>query len=110
MREARLAAGLTQEALGFELGVSKSSVSAWENGRESPSFRLLPDLGRLLGRSLDELLSGTLSAREKTTSSEKNAMQGDAAARDEKERTLLLRYRRLPTAKRGALLELIKPE
>ena len=60
LREARVAAGMTQEELGFELGITKSSVSAWENGRETPSFRLLPELRRQLRRSLDELICGVL--------------------------------------------------
>ena len=42
LRAARIAAGMTQEQLGFALGVTKSSVSAWENDREAPGFRLLP--------------------------------------------------------------------
>src|SRR3546814_16364032 len=58
LREARVAAGLTQEQLGFSLGITKSSVSAWENGRATPSFRMLPALRRELGRSLDELIFG----------------------------------------------------
>ncbi|WP_181393102.1 helix-turn-helix transcriptional regulator [Stenotrophomonas sp. HMWF023] len=37
----RAAAGLTQEQLGFTIGVTRSSVSAWENKRETPSFRTL---------------------------------------------------------------------
>ncbi|WP_442683764.1 helix-turn-helix domain-containing protein [Stenotrophomonas sp. JC08] len=56
LREARVAAGMTQEQLGFALGITKSSVSAWENGRETPSFRMLPELRRQLSRTLDELI------------------------------------------------------
>ena len=54
LREARAASGLTQEQLGFAIGVTKASVSAWENGRETPSFRVLADLRDALNRSLDE--------------------------------------------------------
>jgi len=36
LKAARLALGLTQEQLGFELDVTKSTVSAWENGRDAP--------------------------------------------------------------------------
>jgi len=56
LREARAAAGLTQEQLGFALGVTKSSVSAWEISRETPSFQLLALLRATLQRSLDELV------------------------------------------------------
>lgn len=61
LREARVAAGMTQEQLGFALGITKSSVSAWQSGRDTPSIRLLPELRRHLGRSLDELAGGIAS-------------------------------------------------
>jgi transcriptional regulator with XRE-family HTH domain len=97
---------MTQEQLGFELGVTKSSVSAWETGRETPGFRLLDALRQALGRSLDELICDT------PTTVETNASEGSAnaaaVARNPDERALLARYRRLPASKRGALLELIR--
>ncbi|MFT4178753.1 MAG: helix-turn-helix transcriptional regulator [Thermomonas sp.] len=110
LREARVAAGMTQEQLGFELGVSKSAVSAWENGRETPSFRSLPELRRQLRRSLDELICGV----QPTEASPERTMRDisdDASptARNEKERALLQRYRGLPARQRAALLELITP-
>jgi len=106
LREARVAAGLTQEQLGFAVGVSKSSVSAWENGKETPSFRLLPQLRISLKRTLDELIcgaaEGTHEGRVQVT------RDGNVAARDSKERALLQRYRALPAKRRQALLELIR--
>ncbi|MBT2143965.1 MULTISPECIES: helix-turn-helix transcriptional regulator [unclassified Rhodanobacter] len=112
LREARVAAGMTQEQLGFALGITKSSVSAWENGRETPSFRMLPELRRELGRSLDELICGVPpeaggieEGRPKYASHE-----ASPAARDEKERALLLRYRSLSAKRRAALLDLLKAE
>lgn len=58
LRQARDEAGLTQEQLGFEVGVSKASISAWENDRERPSFDNLPRLQAALQRSLDHLIAG----------------------------------------------------
>jgi len=58
LREARAAAGMTQEQLGFALGLTKSIGVSVGNGRETPSFRMLPDLRRYPGRSLDELICG----------------------------------------------------
>jgi transcriptional regulator with XRE-family HTH domain len=112
LREARIAAGLTQGILGFELGVSKSSVSSWENGRDSPSFRLPPEIGRLLRRSLDDPLRGTSfdSMLASSTPQARSIDPASPAARNPQELALLLRYRRLSASKRGALLELIKPE
>jgi transcriptional regulator with XRE-family HTH domain len=112
LREARVAAGMTQEQLGFALGITKSSVSAWENGRETPSFRMLPELRRELGRSLDELICGAQPAGSaiKEGKSPYLAREASPVARDEKERALLLRYRSLPAKRRAALLDLLKPE
>jgi len=112
LREARVARGLTQEQLGFALEVTKSSVSAWENGRETPSFRLLPILRRELGRSLDELVCGEEpeSSTIRDRKSQYVTHEASPSARDEKERSLLVRYRGLSAKRRAALLELIKPE
>lgn len=111
LREARVARGMTQEQLGFALGITKSSVSAWENGRETPSFRLLPVLRRELGRSLDELICGmTETGKIRDDKSDYTLHEASPAARDEKERALLLRYRSLSAKRRAALLELIKPQ
>jgi|JI8StandDraft_1071087.scaffolds.fasta_scaffold08170_5 transcriptional regulator with XRE-family HTH domain len=113
LREARVASGMTQEQLGFVLGITKSSVSAWENGRETPSFRMLPELRKHLGRSLDELVCGMtpLDARHAIGEGTMPYAAGEASpmARNEKERALLLRYRGLPAKRRAALLDLIKP-
>ncbi|MDC8015849.1 helix-turn-helix transcriptional regulator [Tahibacter sp. BL] len=110
LREARTAAGMTQEQLGFELGVTKSSVSAWENGRETPGFRLLEALRQALGRSLDELICDAPAAAETGVSKDTTDTDAASVARNPDERALLARYRRLPARKRGALLELIRRE
>lgn len=111
LREARVAMGLTQEQLGFAVGVTKSSVSAWENGRETPSFHALPRLRAALHRSLDELVCGLAeSAREsQQESATDRASESSLVARDEKERAVLLRYRSLSARRRAALLELLGP-
>lgn len=107
LREARIAAGLTQEQLGFALGVTKSSVSAWENGRETPGFRLLPELRRTLQRSLDDLICGqTLGVRSERGDYDPGTHP--LQARDSTEEALLTRYRRLNARKREAVLELLK--
>lgn len=50
--------GLTQEALGRELGVTNKTVSRWETGAYMPDIELLIPLGELLGVSVNELLAG----------------------------------------------------
>ena len=110
LREARVAIGLTQEQLGFALGVTKSSVSAWENGRETPSFKVLPALRATLRRSLDELVCGMLPAGKVADQGGRYGTNDDAVElRDEKERALILRYRSLPSRRRAALMELLGP-
>ena len=106
LRAARIAAGMTQEQLGFALGVTKSSVSAWENDRETPGFRLLPALRTALGCSLDELILGP-TASHGSRDAVREAPELYIGNADEK--TLLVRYRALPPKQRQAVLELLKP-
>ena len=48
--------GLSQEALGSKLGVSRQAISRWETGRAKPSTEKLIALSRLYGVPLDELV------------------------------------------------------
>lgn len=54
----RKAAGLSQEALAAQLGVSRQAVSKWERSESSPDTDNLIALSALYGVSLDELLYG----------------------------------------------------
>lgn len=102
LKSARLRLGLTQEQLGYELNVTKASVSAWENGREAPSFRLLPKLRQLLGVSLDELICGLdgKGGTEKPADHTLRTMNEDEAA-------LLKAFRRLSPQRRKGLLDML---
>ena len=106
LRAARTAAGMTQEQLGFALGVTKSSVSAWENDREAPGFRLLPALRTALGCSLDELIAGPAGV---TAARDVVRVAPELYVGNADEKTLLVRYRALPPKQRQAVLELLKP-
>ena len=48
--------GLTQDQLAEYIGVSKSSVSKWENNFTFPDIILLPQLAALFNISVDELM------------------------------------------------------
>ncbi len=48
----------TQEALANLMEVSPQAVSKWENDQACPDIALLPRLARLLGTTVDILLSG----------------------------------------------------
>lgn len=106
LREARTASGMTQEQLGFALGVTKASISAWENGRETPSFRVLPELRNALKRSLDELICGVGPT---STTKPHDRDKAELRAGSVHERTLLVRFRALTAKKREAFLEILKP-
>ena len=47
-----------QDELAEKLGVSAQAVSKWENDQTCPDITLLPELAKLLGVTVDELLSG----------------------------------------------------
>lgn len=50
--------GMKQEELAEKLGVTPQAVSKWENDQTCPDIGLLPKLARILGVSVDELLTG----------------------------------------------------
>ena len=55
--ELRRQKGLTQEALAEALGVTSPAVSKWENNVTCPDILLLPSLARMLGVTVDALLT-----------------------------------------------------
>ena len=57
IRKYRKAKQMTQEEMANRLGVTTPAVNKWENGNTMPDITLLSPIARLLGVSLDELLS-----------------------------------------------------
>lgn len=55
LRAARDAAGLTQDALAQQLGLTRAQVSRMEMGNRGPSFDSLIAIRQLLGISLEDL-------------------------------------------------------
>lgn len=53
----RRRAGLTQDMLSLQLGVSMQAVSKWERSISTPDVSLLPALARALDVSIDELFA-----------------------------------------------------
>ena len=49
---------MTQEELAALLGVSPQAVSKWENDLSCPDISLLPDLVKIFGITVDDLLNG----------------------------------------------------
>lgn len=56
IKQLRLERGINQKELGNAVGVSKQSVSNWENGNIMPSIDLLIRLADVFGVSTDYLL------------------------------------------------------
>ena len=80
----RKAAGLSQEALAAQLGVSRQAVSKWERSESSPDTDNLIALAALYGVSLDELLSGkAVDDADCSEDSDAGAEASDEAEEDE---------------------------
>lgn len=57
IRKSRLKAGLTQEKLAFEAGVSRNYISELELNRKSPTVDLLIRLCRAMGASAAKIIA-----------------------------------------------------
>lgn len=57
LSEKRKAHGYTQDSVAEKLGVSAQAVSKWENDISCPDITLLPQIARLYGTTIDELLT-----------------------------------------------------
>ena len=56
--ECRLEKGFTQIELARQLNVTNQAISKWENGRCMPELEIIEKLCKILGISINELLSG----------------------------------------------------
>ena len=56
LKEARLAAGMTQQDLANVLGCKVKDVSRWENGHVEPKALTLKKMAQALGCSMDDLV------------------------------------------------------
>ena len=94
IKQARLAKSLTQEELAEKVGVQKSAVAKWENGRVSEIKRSnLKKLSEALGLNPNQLLDET---KEKPT---------DDDGLSETKRKLIEKIKKLPEDKIQLLLQ-----
>ena len=56
LMELRRAKGLSQEELGFQLGITRQTVSKWETGQTTPEMDKLIELSKLWDISIDDLV------------------------------------------------------
>lgn len=104
----------SQERVGFELDVSKATVSKWETGRAEPNLTSLAKIRRLYaqdGLSLDYLIDDSYAIT--PTRGETRRHVGEGARESAKtvqtqdEMTLLTRFRSASPARRRSLLNLL---
>ena len=95
LKNARLAAGLTQEALAQKCGMKKQNISRYENSEREPNIRTAKAIADALGIELETLMNGE----------NKNpaANKGDGEL-SEKDLRLLAWFRSLPPEKQQAIL------
>lgn len=113
LRAAREARGLTQQALGFDVGVTDATISKWEKGRSEPTLAQLAMLAELLGVTTDKLIRNvafwTGLAEEQGLYQAGHLAHEGRRVSNEDEETLLVRFRAATVAKRAAIIELLKP-
>lgn len=101
---ARKARGITQETLGFEVGVGKATVSKWETGRSEPTLRQLVLLAEFLGRDANYFLLFD------TDLSEMRILPDTHRVLNADEEKFLIRFRALSPAKRQGVVALMSPD
>lgn len=109
LKEFRDARGWSQERVGFELEVSKATVSKWETGRAAPSLAHLAKIRRLFasdGLTLDYLIVGAVAAKP-LGEARRYVSEGGRTAQNKEEVALLTRFRTSSPARRRSLLELL---
>lgn len=67
IREARMKSNYTQSELGDLLGVSNKAVSRWENGETFPDVGVLESLSNVLGLSINDIVTGSVSEEDSDT-------------------------------------------
>lgn len=110
LRKYREARGWSQERVGFELEVTKATVSKWETGRAEPSLDNLVKIRRLYapyGATLDQLIDDGFAVAEPLWVGEASAAPSPRVARSSEEMALLMRFRGLAAPRQRGLLELL---
>ncbi|MDP3486685.1 MAG: helix-turn-helix transcriptional regulator [Bacillota bacterium] len=65
IRVKREAKGLTQCQLATAMGVDQTAVSQWERGETLPRADRLPDLAKILGCTIDQLLDKSTGSKQR---------------------------------------------
>lgn len=107
LRALREARAWSQERLGFELDVTKATISKWENNRSEPGLAHLSLIRALFAR--DGLTLDHLVAASGMLADERATYEPRGQTENPDEDALLARFRQMPAHRRKALLELLEP-
>jgi len=105
IKQARKQATLSQEQLAVKMGVSRSAVAKWETDKGLPDVDNLKAMSKLLGVSIDYLLSDDDDFCEVTLKESIDLSAYSGSKKDRKDRIIRSRY---PNAKIDTLLADIK--
>jgi transcriptional regulator with XRE-family HTH domain len=110
IRQARLAAGISQSSLARLLGVTRSACSQWESARgTAPHRKRLEQLANLFGVSYEWLVTGKKPKEERTfTGVRENMVPAYRLALSADQEELLRHYNALSVRGRIALLEFLR--
>ena len=70
LKKLRTEKGLSQDALGEVLGISRQSVSKWEQGNSTPDIDNIGKLAEFYGVSIDSLVKGEAQEEAENTTAE----------------------------------------
>ena len=114
LRRFREARGWSQERVGFDLEVSKATISKWETGRAEPRLAHLAKIRRLYasdGLTLDYLIDDAYATPKAHGESRRyvaeSANEPAKEARNKEEVAMLTRFRAASPSKRRSLLNLL---
>ena len=119
LREARKAAGLSQEQFAEKMSVSRSAVAKWESDKGLPDVNNLKVMAQLLGVTIDYLLDDEekLNLSETKEPIDLDSFEKTGKARDKKDAVVLAKFpnadaiypliRQKKMSKKEALLDFI---
>ena len=94
LREARKAAGLSQEQFAEKMSVSRSAVAKWESDKGLPDVNNLKVMAQLLGVTIDYLLDDEekLNLSETKEPIDLDSFEKTGKARDKKDAVVLVKF------------------
>lgn len=109
IRRVRVQAKINQAELARKVGVTSSAVAQWESTTGTqPSLKYIVEIARLCGASLEWIVTGEGRMRHRDRAVDNDVLVAAVFAHDLTEENLLIEFRRMPTAARRLLVNLIQ--